>query len=111
MITDAHIDYESTSITFNLHWRVIGLIAATIICIWLVCILIRRRQIQLNTTRKMKKWTKKRLLLMVIWYCCYIASLQFFRLKFGLYHISIAFLIIGIAVVLIFGGSKKPESN
>jgi hypothetical protein len=42
MIAAAHVDYVGTKI-ISFNWRVICLIAATIICVWLVCVLIRRR--------------------------------------------------------------------
>lgn len=60
--------------------------------------------------RKGRKQTSKRQwLVLAIWYCGFIACLQFFRFKFGLFPISIAFMIIGVIAMLLFGGAKKSN--
>jgi len=42
-----------------------------------------------------------------IWFAAYIATLEFFRFKFGLLKISAAFVLIGIPLMLLFDRTKK----
>jgi hypothetical protein len=53
--------------------------------------------------------TKRAWIVLAIWYACYVACLQFFRFRFGLFPISSAFLIIGILAMIIFAGGRKPN--
>ncbi len=51
---------------------------------------------------------KRQLILLGAWCVCYIAALEFFRFRFGLFPISAAFIVIGFAVMFFFG---RPENE
>jgi hypothetical protein len=48
-------------------------------------------------------------IILAVWFACDIATVQFYRFKFGLNRIMLAYVIIGIPVVLIF--SKWPKTK
>ena len=54
---------------------------------------------------------KKQWIVLAVGFACYIATLQFFRFKFGLFPISIAFAVVGIPLMLLIGRPTKPNSN
>jgi len=55
----------------------------------------------------MNKMNKKQLIGMVIWYLLYMAAMEFFRFKFGIFKISLAFLLIGLPLVYFLSRPKK----
>lgn len=59
---------------------------------------------------KMKHWKKKQWIFMVVWCVTYVATLQFFRFKFGLFEITGAFVAIGLLLTWLLGRSSKPKS-
>jgi hypothetical protein len=48
---------------------------------------------------------------LAIWYVAYIATLEFFRFKFGLYKISLAYLLIGTPLVWLLSRPRKAKSE
>jgi hypothetical protein len=50
-------------------------------------------------------------IMLSIWYVSYVATLQFFRFKFGLLHISAAFVVIGVPLMYLVDRLTKPNSN
>jgi hypothetical protein len=57
------------------------------------------------------KRNRKIWIIFSIWYVSYVATLQFFRFKFGLLHISAAFAVIGIPLMYFVDRLTKPNSN
>jgi hypothetical protein len=62
----------------------------------------------MQAQRKIKFWEWT---ILVIWFACFIASLEFFRFKFGLHRIGIFFLVIGISIMWLFRRLSKPKSS
>ena len=55
---------------------------------------------------KARQW-----IILAVWFACFIATLQFYRFKFGVNAIGAAYLIIGIPVMLIFNKWPKAKSD
>jgi len=58
-----------------------------------------------------RKMNMRQWIFLVAWYACFIASLQFFRFKFGLNRIAAFFVVIGIPIMWFLGKLAKPKSN
>ena len=54
---------------------------------------------------------KKQLILLVVWFACYLIAMQFFRFKFGANEISAVFAVVGIPVIWFFGRPSKSNSK
>jgi len=52
-----------------------------------------------------------RWIFLVAWYASFIASLQFFRFKFGVNTIAIFFVVTAIPFLWLLGRLAKPKSN
>ena len=52
----------------------------------------------------MKQW-----IVLGVWCVAYVAALQFYRFKFGLFEISAVFLIVGIPLMFLLGKPKKAN--
>jgi hypothetical protein len=57
------------------------------------------------------KWNKKQLILMGIWYVAYMATLEFFRFRFGLLQISAFYLLVGVPLVWLFSRPKNSKPS
>ena len=62
----------------------------------------------MQAQRKMNMW---QWFFAVAWYACFIASVQFFRFKFGLNRIAVFFVVIGIPLMWLLGKLAKPKPN
>jgi len=63
-----------------------------------------RSEIYAKGKMKMKQW-----IVFGVWIAAFIATLQFFRFKFGLFEIVAVYLVIGIPLMLLTRKPKKPN--
>jgi hypothetical protein len=54
---------------------------------------------------------KQQWITFAVWFVLYIASLQFFRFKFGLNKIAAVFLVIGVLAMLLISRPWKAKSK
>jgi len=59
----------------------------------------------------MNKMNKKQWIGLALWFLLYITALEFFRFQFGIHKISLAFGLIGTALLYFLGRPKKDTSH
>ena len=59
----------------------------------------------------MNRMNRKQWVIIVIWFIAYIAALQFFRFKFGLFTISGVAVVVGTILMWLFRTKIHPKSN
>ena len=52
---------------------------------------------------------KKQVIVLVIWYACYMIAMAFFRFKFGAFGITAFFLVVGIPLMFLLGRTSTPK--
>jgi len=55
---------------------------------------------------KTKQW-----IILAVWFVAYIAAMEFFRFKFGIFKISAAFIVIGVSFMFWAAKSSTPKSH
>ena len=56
-----------------------------------------------------KRTNKKQWAFLIVWFIAYIATLEFFRFKFGLFQITGFFLVIGLLLTRLFENKQNPH--